>query len=117
MKERPVKEHRVDDDPDGASVAGIAAGELRSGQALSSTGVSRRRRLIPTENARRPRSKGEAAEQQESAKEAIQVEVAHEADACGALGCRRDELLLEIVVDGETRVLCRDHARRWANDE
>jgi hypothetical protein len=36
-----------------------------------------------------------------------------EADACGALGCREGEDLREVHCDGERRVLCEEHARRW----
>lgn len=114
MKRRPVKEHRADDDP--RRWLGAATGELRSGQALSSARVSRRRRLISTENARRSKSEAEADEQQDSPETLPQARIAREAHACGALGCRHDELLLEISLEGETRVLCRDHARRWAGD-
>lgn len=35
------------------------------------------------------------------------------ADVCGALGCRESSELLEIEREGERRVLCVDHARRW----
>ena len=42
------------------------------------------------------------------------VRFAVEAVACGALGCRRSDGLLELRVDGDQRVLCPAHARRWS---
>lgn len=35
------------------------------------------------------------------------------AECCGALGCRETEALVRVERDGETRVLCLSHARRW----
>lgn len=111
-----MREHRADDDPDGASVTRIAAGGTRLTQALSSAGVSRRRSLMVSQPDAKRSVEHSGSERQNSVETPPQAEVAHEAHACGALGCRRDELLLEISLEGETRVLCRDHARRWAGD-
>lgn len=36
------------------------------------------------------------------------------ADCCGALGCRETDGLLAVEQDGDRRVLCPDHARRWS---
>jgi len=41
------------------------------------------------------------------------VRFAVEADCCGALSCHETEGLLRVEQDGETRVLCPVHARRW----
>lgn len=46
---------------------------------------------------------------------AVRIRGAAEADACGAVGCRETERLVEIVEDrtGRRRVLCPGHVRRW----
>jgi len=116
VKRRPVKEHRADDDP--RRRLGAAAGE-QPWPGLSSAGVSRRRSLTVSQPDAKRSVEHSGSEQQNSAElpEVEEAREAYEADACGALGCRRGEPLLKIVVDGRTRVLCRDHARRWTSDE
>lgn len=36
------------------------------------------------------------------------------AQACTALGCLRDEILLTVEKNGQTRVLCPSHAKEWS---
>lgn len=36
-----------------------------------------------------------------------------DAASCGALGCRRSDQLVAVDVEGDRRVLCLPHARRW----
>ena len=44
---------------------------------------------------------------------AVAVRFAPEADVCGALGCRRSRQLVAVGLEGDRRVLCLAHARRW----
>jgi hypothetical protein len=45
---------------------------------------------------------------------AVVVRFAVEAVACGAVGCRESAGLVELVRDGEQRVLCPAHAAGWS---
>ncbi|MFC7172193.1 hypothetical protein [Halobium salinum] len=44
----------------------------------------------------------------------FEVALAVGADCCGALGCHETDELFLVERDGEQRVLCDDHARRWS---
>lgn len=62
-----------------------------------------------------PAARGEAAATSErSERERLAVRWAVEAEVCGAVGCGRSDGLLSVATGDGRRVLCPEHARRWA---
>ena len=62
-----------------------------------------------------PAARGEAAatsERSERKREAVRWAVG--AEVCGAVGCGRSDGLLSVATGDGRRVLCPEHARRWA---
>lgn len=138
--ERLREEARSDDDPDGGFRA--AAGR-RSVAGLSSPDASPAERKGFSLQATRPVSGGTDAERRNPSKRPATLRCVRsggpgpnaagrasategsqtsggavavrfvDADSCGALGCRRSDQLVAVELDGDRRVLCLPHARRW----
>ena len=81
-----------------------------TGGANAGRNPGRKRGLVP-----RP-DRPEAAPDRASPENAVAVRFAVDAVCCGALGCRCGDGLLSVTVDGETRVLCSDHAVRFVKE-
>ena len=82
---------------------------------LSADLTSKAAETLRSPNGGVPAVRGEAAatsERSERKREAVRWAVG--AEVCGAVGCGRSDGLLSVATGDGRRVLCPEHARRWA---